>query len=154
MFATGVASYEWDKSSVTDSNSGSGSRSNNLNDKTNELNLKSEEIRNRILLPMKGSVLIYDNDIQINSERLKMIYDQNSGLNSEINSNKNEKKEKEMKENEKKENAALPVPAPIPVPAIDPQLSPLGNTIAFVLNKDLYVQHVRASASSHEYGGM
>jgi hypothetical protein len=52
LFVTGVTTYEW------------------CSDKKNE-----NEKKCKIILPMSGSVLLYDEGIVINSERLKIVYD-------------------------------------------------------------------------------
>jgi hypothetical protein len=52
LFVTGVTTYDWC---------------------SNEKN--ENEKKDKILLPMNGSVLLYDQGIAINSERLKILYD-------------------------------------------------------------------------------
>lgn len=103
------------------------------NENENEKNLKNlkKKSEDRILLPMNGSVLLYDQGIVINSERLKLIYDGNKDS----------------------ESIGERTDDVLTGSAVDPRMSPLGNSVAFVVNGDLYVQHVRTSSSNHSYDG-
>eukprot|EP00596_Hydrurales_sp_CCMP1899_P005448 CAMPEP_0119040628 /NCGR_PEP_ID=MMETSP1177-20130426/10632_1 /TAXON_ID=2985 /ORGANISM="Ochromonas sp, Strain CCMP1899" /LENGTH=416 /DNA_ID=CAMNT_0007005893 /DNA_START=57 /DNA_END=1304 /DNA_ORIENTATION=+ len=102
LFVTGVTTYDW------------------CSDKKNEN--ENEKKKDKILLPMNGSVLLYDEGIVINSERLKILYNSKDECTDVLTGS-----------------------------AVDPRMSPLGNTVAFVINDDLYVQHVRTSVSNHTY---
>lgn len=82
LFTSGIASYQWA------SNGG------------------------KMMIPMAGRVLIYDESIANEDDRLYVLYDGSSGE------------------------------------AFDPQLSPDGNLVAFVINNDLYVLPIPASRST------
>lgn len=62
LFVTGVTTYDWC------------SKEKNENEKNLEKKNENEK-KDKILLPMNGSILLYDQGIAINSERLKILYD-------------------------------------------------------------------------------
>ena len=106
LFVNGVSQYEWATQSPEENNHSS----------------------RRIMLPLHGSVLLYENNNNTNqvsslfgtttptppSSPLQVLYD--STITGES--------------------------------AVDPQLSPKGNAVAFVLNDDLYVQYLSSTPTT------
>ena len=107
LFVNGVSQYEWATQSPEENNHSS----------------------RRIMLPLHGSVLLYENNNNTNqvsslfgtttptpapSSPLQVLYDSSTTGES----------------------------------AVDPQLSPKGNAVAFVLNDDLYVQYLSSTPTT------